>query len=373
MMAAEKRPSFRGHPRIDREEKMAESQSPSNAVVIIMGSGSAGLTAALYAARANLAPLVFEGREPGGQLTLTTAVDNFPGFPEGINGPDLMDLMRKQAERFGAVCHWQTVVAVDLSSRPFRVRTTDDPSGDPSSGTLRDYTCDGLIVATGASARWLGIEGPYRGNGVSTCATCDGHFYRGKEIAVIGGGDSAVEEATFLTRFANKVTLIHRRDSLRATKIMQDRLFHNPKIDYAWNSVVEAIEGERQDGHQVLTNLKLRSTQDSSVRDLRVDGLFLAIGHIPNTEVFQGQLAMTSEGYLLTRTALAWQDVEAPAGLLDRMPNYGTATNVEGVFACGDVVDTHYRQAITAAGSGCAAAMDCEKWLEAVGGGSRHH
>jgi thioredoxin reductase (NADPH) len=352
---------------------MAESQAPSRAAVIIMGSGSAGLTAALYAARANLAPLVFEGKEPGGQLTLTTTVDNFPGFPEGIHGPDLMDLMRKQAQRFGAVCHWQTVVDVDLSRRPLRVRTTDDPSGDPSSGTLRDYTCDALIVATGASARWLGIEGPYRGNGVSTCATCDGHFYRGKEIGVVGGGDSAAEEATFLTRFATKVTLIHRRDSLRASKIMQDRMFRNPKIEYAWNSVVEAIEGERQDGHDVLTKLKLRSTKDNSVRELKVDGLFLAIGHVPNTEVFRGQLATTPDGYLLTRTALAWRGVPAPAGLLETLPNYGTATTVEGVFACGDVVDTHYRQAITAAGSGCAAAMDCEKWLEATAAGSGGH
>lgn len=351
---------------------MSQSEGATHAAVIIMGSGSAGLTAALYAARANLAPLVFEGKEPGGQLTLTTAVDNFPGFPDGILGPDLMDLMRKQAQRFGAICHWQTVVAVDLSARPFRLRTTDDPSGDASSGTLRDYTCDALIVATGASARWLGMEGPYRGNGVSTCATCDGHFYRGKEIAVVGGGDSAAEEATFLTRFATKVTLIHRRDSLRASKIMQDRMFSNNKIDYAWNSVVEAIEGERQDGHQVLTNLKLRSTKDNTQRDLKVDGLFLAIGHVPNTEVFRGQLATTPDGYLLTRTALAWRDVPAPAGLLERLSNYGTATNVEGVFACGDVVDTHYRQAITAAGSGCAAAMDCEKWLEASGAGSGH-
>lgn len=346
--------------------------SQTHAAVIIIGSGSAGLTAALYAARANLAPLVFEGKEPGGQLTLTTTVDNFPGFPEGINGPDLMDLMRKQAQRFGADCRWQTVYDVDLSKRPFTVRTTDDPSGDPSSGTLTDYTCDSLIVATGASARWLGIEGPFRGNGVSTCATCDGHFYRGKEIAVVGGGDSAAEEATFLTRFANKVTLIHRRDTLRASKIMRDRLFNNPKVAYSWNSVVEAIEGEKQGAHQVLTKVKLRSTKDDTLHDLNIDGLFLAIGHVPNTAIFQGQLATTSEGYLLTRTALAWKDVDAPAGLIDRLPNYGTATSVEGVFGCGDVVDTHYRQAITAAGSGCAAAMDCEKWLEAVGSGSHH-
>jgi thioredoxin reductase (NADPH) len=346
--------------------------SESHAAVIIIGSGSAGLTAALYAARANLSPLVFEGKEPGGQLTLTTDVDNFPGFPEGIKGPDLMDLMRKQAQRFGADCKWETVFEVNSSNRPFRVRTTDDPSGDPSSGTIRDYTCDGLIVATGASARWLGIEGPYRGNGVSTCATCDGHFYRGKQIAVVGGGDSAAEEATFLTKFANKVTLIHRRDSLRASKIMQDRMKKNPKVEYAWNSAVDEIHGESHDGHQVLTGVKLRSTKDATLRDLKIDGLFLAIGHVPNTSIFKGQLSMTPEGYLLTRTALAWHGVEAPAGLIDNLPNYGTATNVEGVFACGDVVDTHYRQAITAAGSGCAAAIDCEKWLESTAAGSGH-
>ncbi len=345
--------------------------SEPHAAVIIIGSGSAGLTAALYAARANLAPLVFEGKEPGGQLTLTTDVDNFPGFPEGIKGPELMDLMRKQAQRFGAECRWETVFEADLSRRPFVVRTTDDPSGDPSSGTLRDYQSDAVIVATGASARWLGLEGPYRGQGVSTCATCDGHFYRGKKIAVVGGGDSAAEEgATFLTKFASKVTLIHRRDSLRASKIMQDRVAKNPKVAYAWNSVVTEVLGEKQDGHQVLTGVKLHSTKDETVRDLKIDGLFLAIGHVPNTEIFRGRLAMTPDGYLLTRTALAWKGIETAAGLLDTLPNYGTATNVEGVFACGDVVDTHYRQAITAAGSGCAAAMDCEKWLETTETGS---
>jgi len=347
--------------------------SQSHAEVIIIGSGSAGLTAALYAARANLAPLVFEGKEPGGQLTLTTAVDNFPGFPQGIMGPELMDLMRKQAERFGARCKWESVFEADLSRRPFRIRTTDDPSGDPASGTIRDYTSDALVVATGASARWLGIEGPYRGNGVSTCATCDGHFYRGKEIAVVGGGDSAIEEATFLTKFATKVTLVHRRDNLRASKIMQDRAAKNPKVAYAWNAVVAEVVGEKQDGHHVLTGLKLRSTKDNSTRDLKIDGLFLAIGHVPNTEIFKGQLATTADGYLLTRTALAWKGVQAPPGFVDNLPNYGTATNVEGVFACGDVVDTHYRQAITAAGSGCSAAMDCEKWLESIGAGSPPH
>jgi thioredoxin reductase (NADPH) len=343
--------------------------SDSHATAIIIGTGSAGLTAALYAARGNLAPLVFEGKEPGGQLTLTTSVDNFPGFPEGIQGPELMELMRKQAQRFGAVTRWETVFEVDLARRPFRVRTTDDPSGDPSSGTLRDYTASAVIVATGAAARWLGIEGPYRGNGVSTCATCDGALYRGKEIAVVGGGDSAVEEATFLTRFATKVTLIHRRDTLRASKVMQDRLKSNAKIENAWNSVVHSIQGEKHGGHDVLTGVRLKSTTNGSTRDLKLHGLFLAIGHVPNTEIFRGQLAMTSDGYLLTRTALAWKGVEAPAGLFDSLPNYSTATSVEGVFACGDVVDTHYRQAVTAAGSGCAAAMDCEEWLEAANRG----
>ncbi len=346
--------------------------SATHAAVIVIGSGSAGLTAALYAARANLAPLVFEGKEPGGQLTLTTAVDNFPGFPEGVEGPDLMDLMRKQAQRFGANCTYQTVIEVDLSKRPFKIRTTDDPGGDPKSGTIRDFTSSALIVATGASARWLGLEGHYRGNGVSTCATCDGFAFRGKEIGVVGGGDSAIEEATYLTKFATKVTLIHRRDSLRASKIMQDRATNNPKVHYAWNSVVEQLNGDQRDGHNVLTGVKLRSTKDSSLRDLKLDGLFLAIGHVPNTAIFKGQLATTPDGYLLNRTALCWKGVEAPAGLLEALPNYGTATNVEGVFACGDVVDTHYRQAITAAGSGCAAAMDCEKWLELTGAEAGH-
>lgn len=341
---------------------------PQHAPVIIIGSGSAGLTAALYSARANLAPLVFEGREPGGQLTLTTAVDNFPGFPEGIEGPDLMELMRKQAQRFGADTRWETVYQVDLARRPFTVRATDDPTGDPESGTLGEYTCDALIVATGASARWLGVEGPFKGEGVSTCATCDGHFYKGKEIAVVGGGDSAAEEATFLTRFATKVTLVHRRDALRASKIMQDRLRANPKVAYAWNSVVDSVHGETEP-RRVLKGIKLRSTLDGKLTDLAVDGLFLAIGHTPNTAVLQGQLATTPEGYLLTRAALAWDGIEAPAGLRDKLPNYGTATSVEGVFAAGDVVDTHYRQAITAAGSGCAAAIDCEKWLERTGAG----
>ena len=333
--------------------------------VLIIGSGSAGLTAALYAARANLEPIVLEGREPGGQLTWTTSVENFPGFPEGIMGPELMDQMRKQAQRFGADTRYETVLSCNLSRRPFKIQTTTDPSGDPS-GEKRDYTADALIVATGASARWLDIpsEEPYKGHGVSTCTTCDGAFYKNKPIAVVGGGDSAVEEATFLTRFASKVTVIHRRDELRASKIMQERLLANPKIEMAWNAVVDEVRGETEP-HKVLTGVRLRSTVDESTRDLPIDGLFLAIGHIPNTAVFKGQLAATKAGYLLNRTALAWENADAPEGLsFDDFANYGTATNVEGVFACGDVVDTHYRQAITAAGSGCAAAMDCEKWLE---------
>ncbi len=338
----------------------------SHAPVIVIGSGSAGLTAALYAARANLAPIVFEGREPGGQLTWTTAVENFPGFPDGVLGPDLMDMMRRQAQRFGADCRFETVTGVDLSRRPFRVTTSVDPRD--TEAAVANYTADAIIVATGASARTLGLpnEMHYMGYGLGTCATCDGALYRGKKIAVVGGGDSAVEEATFLTKYASHVTLIHRRDKLRASKIMQDRIFKNPKIDYAWNSGVEEYLGVDQP-YRALTGLRLKSTADGSSRDLPLDGVFLAIGHSPNSAVFEGKLAMTAEGYILTPTALAWRGVNAPAGLIDTMANFGTATSVEGVFAAGDVVDTHYRQAITAAGSGCAAAIDCEKWLESTG------
>jgi thioredoxin reductase (NADPH) len=336
--------------------------------VIVLGSGSAGLTAALYASRANLTPLVLEGKEPGGQLTWTTDVDNFPGFPEGIKGPELMDRMRKQAQRFGADCRYETAFSADLSRRPFRIKTTDDPSGDPGSGQTHEYTSDAVIVATGAAARWLDevpTEFAFRGAGVSTCATCDGAFYKNRPIAIVGGGDTAVEEATFLTRFASKVTLIHRRDVLRASKIMQDRIFANPKVEYAWNSKVAEVYGDLEP-YKVLKGIKLRSTKDGSVRDLPIDGLFLAIGHEPNTSIFMGQLAMTPAGYLLTRNALAWDGTESGGVRMSDLPNYGTATNIEGVFACGDVVDTHYRQAITAAGAGCAAAIDCEKWLEAA-------
>lgn len=336
----------------------------SHSPVIVIGSGSAGLTAALYTARANLTPKVFEGREPGGQLTWTTTVENFPGFPEGVMGPELMDNMRKQAQKFGADCRFESVTAADLSRRPFQVKTSTDPR-DPEAETF-DYTADALIVATGASARTLGLdrEMHYMGYGLGTCATCDGALYRGKKVGVVGGGDTAVEEATFLTRFASQVTLIHRRGALRASKVMQDRILSNKKVDYLWDSEVDGYLGVDQP-YRSLTGVRLRSTKDGATRDVLYDGVFLAIGHSPNTAVFEGQLAMTPEAYLLTRTALAWKDVPAPAGLLDRLPNYGSATSVEGVFAAGDVVDTHYRQAITAAGSGCAAAIDCEKWLEA--------
>ena len=339
----------------------------SHSAVIVIGSGSAGLTAALYTARADLKPLVFEGKEPGGQLTWTTEVENFPGFPEGVLGPELMDRMKQQALKFGADCRMERVVKVDLSKRPFRVTTNDDPFN--LEGGLAEYTADALIVASGATAKTLGLpdEMTYMGYGLGTCATCDGALYKGRKVAVIGGGDTAIEEATFLTRHASQVTLIHRRDTLRASKIMQDRIFANPKVDYIWNASPAQYLGVKEP-NRALEGVRLLSTKDGSTRDLKVDGLFLAIGHSPNTDAFEGQLAMTAEGYILNRNALSWKDVEAPEGLLESMPNYGTATSVEGVFAAGDVVDTHYRQAITAAGSGCAAAMDCEKWLEA-----QHH
>ncbi len=335
----------------------------SHSKVIVIGSGSAGLTAALYTARANLSPLVFEGKEPGGQLTWTTEVENFPGFPEGVLGPDLMDNIRKQAQKFGADCRFEKVTRVDLSQRPFRVTTNNDPMN--LEGDSTEYTADALIIATGATARTLGLpeEMEYMSYGLGTCATCDGALYRNKRVAVVGGGDTAVEEAMFLTRLASQVTLIHRRHELRASRIMQDRLFANKKVDYVWNAVPVAYLGEKEP-HKSLKGVQVRSTEDDSTRDLTFDGVFLAIGHRPNTDVFQGQIAMTPDGYLINRTALAWKDPGAPLDLLDTMPNYGTATSVEGVFAAGDVVDTHYRQAITAAGSGCSAAIDCERWLE---------
>jgi thioredoxin reductase (NADPH) len=307
--------------------------------VIIIGSGPAGLTAAIYAARANLEPLVIEGEpsstsdQPGGQLMLTTDVENFPGFPDGIMGPELMMNFRKQAERFGAEFLTEKVTEVDFSERPFTVRVR---------GT--EYRAGAIIVSTGAQSLMLGLEAEERllGHGLSTCATCDGFFFRGQNIAVVGGGDSAVEEATFLTKFADKVTIIHRRDELRASKIMQDRAFANPKIDFLWNHTVTDIHGE-----QSVTGIEITNTVDGSVSDLDVTGLFVAIGHKPNTDLFAGQLDMEDNGYLTTQ------------------PD-STYTNVAGVFACGDVQDHTYRQAITAAGSGCMAAIDAERWLEAL-------
>ena len=299
--------------------------------LVIVGSGPAGYTAALYAARANLTPLLFEGMQPGGQLTITTEVENYPGFAEGVMGPELMERMKAQAERFGTRFVSADVTRVDLSARPFRLWTDTD-----------EFTADAVIVATGASAKWLGIpsEKAYQGKGVSACATCDGFFFRGVDIAVVGGGDTALEEATFLTKYASKVYLVHRRDELRASKVMQERARKNPKIEFVWNTAVDEVLGDGK----AMTGLRLKSTKDGSTRELKVQGFFLAIGHEPNTGIFKGQLDMNEVGYL---------NVQAPS----------TRTSREGVFAAGDVADPHYRQAVTAAGSGCAAAIDAERWL----------
>ena len=304
--------------------------------VVIMGSGPAGLTAAIYTARANLEPLVFEGLEAGGQLTLTTDVENFPGFPEGIQGPALMNAMRQQAERFGATCLRERIDSVDFSERPFKV-----VSGDMT------FEAETFIIASGASAKMLGIasEKLLLGRGVSTCATCDGFFYKDKEILVVGGGDSAVEEGTFLTKFASKVNIVHRRDQLRASKIMQDRAFKNPKVDFIWNAVIEEILGDVEKG---VKGVVLRDTKTGETTRKDIDGIFIAIGHTPNTSIFKGKLDMDEVGYLITKEG-------------------STETNVPGVFAAGDVRDNKYRQAITAAGSGCMAAIDAEKFLESQG------
>jgi len=300
--------------------------------VTIIGSGPAGLTAALYAARANLKPLVIEGVHAGGQLMLTTSVENYPGFPDGIMGPDLMAEMRAQAERFGAEFIHGDVTKIELGRCPIKIEIRED---------LR-YT-ETLIIATGATARLLGLpsERTLLGHGVSTCATCDGFFFRNKPIAVVGGGDSALEEATFLTKFASQVTLIHRRDTLRASKIMQEKAFSNPKIDFSWNSEIEDVL-DTSKGH--VTGVLLRDTITGKKSELEVDGVFVAIGHTPNTSLFTGQLEMDANGYIVT--------------------HHGTHTSVPGVFACGDVQDHIYRQAITAAGTGCMAAIDAEHYLD---------
>ena len=302
--------------------------------VIILGSGCAGSTAAIYSARANLGPLVLEGTEPGGQLGLTTDVENFPGFVDGIQGPELVEIMKRQAQRFGAEYRQEAATKVDLSRRPFTVATDD-----------RVYMAKALIVATGASAKMLGLESERKllGRGVSTCATCDGAFFRGKEVMVVGGGDTAVEEAIFLTRFASRVILVHRRDQLRASRIMDDRSRKNPKIEFLWNSVItEILDPSRND----VTGVRLKNVKDGTESVRKIDGVFVAIGHEPNTRIFEGQLAL-EKGYIVLRD--------------------GSRTSVEGVFAAGDVHDFVYRQAITAAGCGCRAAIDAERFLEAEG------
>lgn len=301
--------------------------------VVIMGSGPAGLTAALYTARANLNPVVFEGHEAGGQLTLTTDVENYPGFENGIMGPQLIDAMRMQAQRFGAVTIAENIDSVDFSKRPFKVKAGKN-----------EIDADTFIIASGASARMLGLpsEKELVGHGVSTCATCDGFFFKDKEIIVVGGGDSAMEEAIFLTKFASRVYLVHRRSELRASKIMQDRAFRNDKIEFIWDSVVEEILGERGKG---VSGVKLKNVNTNKITEKKIDGVFVAIGHIPNTKIFDGQIETDENGYIITK-------------------NGTSSTNIPGVFAAGDVQDTRYKQAVTAAGSGCMAAIDAEKFLE---------
>jgi len=303
--------------------------------VIILGSGPAGLTAAIYAARAGWEPLLVEGPEPGGQLTITTDVENYPGFAEPVQGPQLMQTMRQQAERFGTRFIRSYAKSVDLSRRPFKVELEEE--------TLE---CLALIIATGASARWLGLESErkLRGKGVSACATCDAFFFRGKKVVVVGGGDSAIEEAIFLTKFAEKVYVVHRRDQLRASKIMQKRAFENPKIDFIWNSVVEDILDVEQGR---VTAVKLRNVKTNELSEMPIDGVFLAIGHKPNTEFLAGQLELDEKGFIICKDC-------------------SSRTSVEGVFAAGDVMDPLYKQAVTAAGTGCRAAIDCDHYLQAL-------
>ena len=300
---------------------------------IIIGSGPAGLTAAIYAARANLNPIVLEGNQPGGQLTITTDVENYPGFPDGVLGPEMMDLFRKQAQKFGAQCFYKHVSKVDLSISPFKIYVGEE-----------EYLTQSVIISTGASARLLGLdaENELMGHGVSTCATCDGYFFKDKEIIVVGGGDSAMEEANFLTKFASKVTIIHRREEFRASKIMIDRTLNNPKIDIIKNAVVSDIFGSQKDG---VNGVLLTNTLDESETKFDCEGVFYGIGHIPNTNEFKDIIDLDDQGYIQTK-------------------GKSTATNIPGVFACGDVQDSYYRQAVTAAGSGCMAAMDVEKYLE---------
>ena len=315
---------------------MSEIKSSTHHRVAIIGSGPAGFTAAIYAGRANLSPVIFEGMQPGGQLTITTEIENYPGHENGIQGPILMDLMRKQAQRFGAESIYKEVTEVDLSKRPFTIKTYDSL-----------HTADAVIVATGASAQLLNIESEskYMGYGVSACATCDGFFFKGLKIIVVGGGDTAMEEAVYLTKFASEVTVVHRRDEFRASKIMLERAHKNPKIKFMTNKIVKEVLGKEEDGRKTMTGVVLQDTVDGSCVQVDVDGLFMAIGHKPNTELFKGVLDMDETGYLKVKEG-------------------STYTNIPGVFAAGDVADKVYRQAITAAGSGCMAAIDTERWLE---------
>lgn len=300
--------------------------------IIIIGSGPAGLTAAIYASRANLFPLVFEGNQPGGQLTITTDVENFPGFPEGVMGPELMDLFRKQAVKFGAETQFKNVSKVDFQTQPFKVYVEDE-----------EFLAESVIISTGASAKMLGIEGEdLLGYGLSTCATCDGYFFKDQNIVVVGGGDSAMEEAIFLTKFAEKVTIIHRREEFRASKIMLDRAQSNPKIEFIVNKTVEKILGDKEKG---VIGLHLKDTNSEEIIHFECTGIFYGIGHEPNTNIFKGIIELDANGYIVTKPG-------------------SSKTNVKGIFACGDVQDSIYRQAITAAGSGCIAALDAEKFLE---------
>ena len=306
-----------------------------NRKVIIIGSGPAGLTAALYTARANLKPLVFEGNQPGGQLTITTDVENYPGFPDGIMGPDLMESFRKQAVRFGAECHFKNVTKVDLNKKPYKIWVGDET-----------FNTESLIIATGASAKMLGLDSErvLMGYGVSACATCDGFFFKDKKVLVVGGGDSAMEEATYLTKFASEVVIIHRRDKFRASKIMIDRTMSNPKISVLWNKTINEILGSQEKG---VNGVLLKDTISGESNEEVCDGVFMAIGHKPNTDLFNGVLDMDEFGYLKTKDGT-------------------TETNLEGIFACGDVQDNVYRQAVTAAGTGCMSAIDTERYLESL-------